>query len=230
MRSVLVETNWVVDWAAPVHHRKSGAERLLERARAGEFRLHVPSVSLVEARKVITTRFVPRREAHALRTFAHQLAAEGRLSEVEQQVVARVCASFEDRFSNELQGLDGRIGALAALPYVEVYALDDEMLAESVRLASEPGLDLAPFDAAIFSSVLVLGRRLRQAGVEVCFAELDADLQPWRRDKSTGQWGRKQPLSRLYDEAQIWVYGDFDLGHPDPGAGWVGWSLRGEPA
>ena len=53
MLHVLVETNWVVDLLAPAHHRKPNAIDLLERASQGELCLHLPSLSVMEAKKVI---------------------------------------------------------------------------------------------------------------------------------------------------------------------------------
>lgn len=55
-RHVFAETNWVVDIAAPMLSRNPGATKLLARAAAGELTIHVPSISLAEARKVIRER------------------------------------------------------------------------------------------------------------------------------------------------------------------------------
>jgi len=41
MQHVFVETNWLHDYAAPAHHKVPDAVTLLERARRGEFTLHI---------------------------------------------------------------------------------------------------------------------------------------------------------------------------------------------
>jgi hypothetical protein len=46
MRHVFVETNWVVDWAAPIHHQDAAAAKLLADAEAGRHRLYLPAVCL----------------------------------------------------------------------------------------------------------------------------------------------------------------------------------------
>jgi len=43
----------------------------------------------------------------------------------------------------------------------------------------------------------------------------DADLQPW--DK---RGNAKQLLTKLYDEALVWVYGDFGMNAPERPDGW----------
>ena len=84
------------------------------------------------------------------------------------------------------------------------------MLERAVHL-STMDLQLKPFDQAILAAVLVRAEDLRNAGAaDVCFCEKDSDLQPWdKRDEA------KQPLTNLYDESAVWVYGDFSLRAPD---------------
>jgi hypothetical protein len=83
------------------------------------------------------------------------------------------------------------------------------MLIRAVELSIQ-NLQLEPFDQAILAAVLVRAEALRDQGADdVCFCELDGDLQPW--DKN----GRnKLPLVTLYDAARIWVYGDFSMANP----------------
>jgi hypothetical protein len=50
---VFIETNWVVDYAAPAHYRDPVAERLLNLAHCGEIQLHLPVICLSEARRPI---------------------------------------------------------------------------------------------------------------------------------------------------------------------------------
>ena len=53
MPHVFVETNWLPDYAAPAHHKVPDAVRLLERGQRGEFILHIPNVSFMEASQSI---------------------------------------------------------------------------------------------------------------------------------------------------------------------------------
>jgi len=69
MPHVFVETNWVVEYAAPAHARVRKAIALAQRAASGEVRLYVPSVCLSEARYPIRTKFHPRRPAEAVRNY-----------------------------------------------------------------------------------------------------------------------------------------------------------------
>jgi len=80
MRQVFVETNWVVDFAAPANHKSSAAVDLFERARAGELRLHLPLPCLTEARHPLLTRFQPRGQADAVRNFLTSAAASSNVN------------------------------------------------------------------------------------------------------------------------------------------------------
>ena len=64
-----------------------------------------------------------------------------------------------------------------------------------------------PFDHAILAGILVYSSRLWNQGERgISFAEIDSDLQPW------GSKGApKDDLRKLYDDAHVWVYGDFTL-------------------
>ncbi len=55
MLHVFVETNWVVDYAAPAHRQTPAAHGLMERARKGELKLLLPALCISEARKVIVS-------------------------------------------------------------------------------------------------------------------------------------------------------------------------------
>jgi len=44
MRHVFVETNWVVECAAPAHHKTPAALELLKRAASGELKLYLPVI------------------------------------------------------------------------------------------------------------------------------------------------------------------------------------------
>ena len=115
----------------------------------------------------------------------------------------------------ELERLDATLQTLRQEPGVEVFALSEAMLERAVTL-SLLGLDLKPFDQAILAAVLVRAEELFGAGEqELAFCEIDSDLQPWDKNGNP-----KQPLTRLYDAARVWVYGDFALGYPSRPEGW----------
>jgi hypothetical protein len=59
MPQVFVETNWLHDFAAPAHRKVPDAVTLLERARRGEFLLHIPNISFAEARHSIQAKGQP---------------------------------------------------------------------------------------------------------------------------------------------------------------------------
>ncbi len=87
-----------------------------------------------------------------------------------------------------------------------MFALDDEMLDLANELALE-NVAQKPFDHAILAGTLVSSLRLWNKGERgIAFAELDSDLQPWGQ-----KGGPKDDLRKLYDDAHIWVYGDFTL-------------------
>jgi len=59
-KTVIVETNWVVDVVAPAHLQNPQALKLLTQARDSEIDLYVPAICLAEARETIPRRFAPR--------------------------------------------------------------------------------------------------------------------------------------------------------------------------
>ncbi len=209
MKHVFVETNWVVEYAAPAHRRTAEASSLIERAAAGELRLYIPSISLSEARNPIRTKFHPRSAADTIRKYLGWATDDGSAKADEAVTVRRVLDRYEAAVTAELENLDERLRLMQSLPGVEVFALHEGMLARSVELSTQ-NLDLKPFDQAILAAVLVRSEELRDQGEnDVSFCELDGDLQPW--DKK-GQV--KQPLKALYDAAHVWVYGDFAMEKP----------------
>jgi len=209
MTHVLVETNWVVAYAAPAHARVREAIALAQKAASGEVRLYVPSVCLSEARYPIRTKFHPRRPAEAVRNYMAWAVAEGTLSAEEGGVARRVLDRYETSVLAELAGIEDRLRLLQNRPGIEVFPLNEEMLRRAADLSTQ-NLDLKPFDQAILAAVLVRGEALRAEGAdEVSFCELDGDLQPWDKNGRS-----KEPLTALYDSAGIWVYGDFDMASP----------------
>ena len=83
------------------------------------------------------------------------------------------------------------------------------MLARATALALA-GIAPKPFDHAVLAGILVSAQRLWESGERgLSFCEADADLQPW------GRYGDVKPeLRAAYDQAHIWVYGDFTLTQP----------------
>ena len=95
--------------------------------------------------------------------------------------------------------------------------MDERALERSLSVAIQR-LELKPFDTAILCSVLGRAETINQnaPAAELFFCELDGDLQPWDRD------GRRKPaLAQLYDDARVWVYGDFEMKSPDRPPSWA---------
>lgn len=220
---VFVETNWVFGHIAPEPYRDLEASNLLDRARRGEVVLHLPALSLVEARHVIPHRIKPGREAKVIRNFLTWGRQRATISPADREATLRVLSQFESGVERALQGLDANLTEIRQTPNVDIFALDDRMLEMSLRLG-ELGLVLNPFDQAILAGVLGRADELREQGeTNFSFCELDSDLQPWDTSGSL-----KLPLKHLYDERGIWVYGSFDMLVPPRPAGWPG-APRGSP-
>ncbi len=95
------------------------------------------------------------------------------------------------------------------------------MLERAIALA-QADLSLQPFDQAILAAVLGRAEELRSQGeTDLCFCVTDADLQPW--DK---RGNAKRLLTKLYDEALVWVYGDFGMNAPERPASWPGLNAK----
>ena len=203
---VLVETNWVVDVAAPAHLQSPQAIQLLRQADAGEFKLHVPAICLAEARETIPRRFTPRSRSEDLRKFVRWARDEGRVSAEDAKAAFRIFDQFDGLVANELTKVSERLDALAKHPGLSTFPLSEPMLEQQMSIGAMD-LSLKPYDLAVLAAVIVKSEELQQEGHPwVGFCELDSDLQPW--DK----FGARKPiLSDLYDNARIWVYGDFLL-------------------
>jgi hypothetical protein len=205
---VFVETNWLFACVAPAHHQVLDALELLDRAKQGEFTLHLPNVCIGEARRAVRAKCQPRTEAKAIRQFL-EFAASQSVSEADGVTVRTILDKYESSIKNDLDALDHRIRALTGLCYVNVFALDEDMLARTTELALA-GVSHGPFDQAVLASVLVGAERLWESGDRMLsFCELDSDLQPWGRSGET-----KPDLTAAYDRAHVWVYGDFKLNWP----------------
>lgn len=201
---ILVETNWVVDVTAPAHLQSPQAIQLLQRADAGELKLFVPAICLAEARETVPRRFAPRSRSEDLRKFVRWARDEGRISLEDAKAAFRVFDQFDGLVANELTKVSERLDALASHPGLNVFSLSEPMLERQVSIGAMD-LSLKPYDLAVLAAVLVKSEEFQQEGhLWVGFCELDSDLQPW--DK----FGARKPiLSDLYNDARIWVYGDF---------------------
>lgn len=209
MRHVFVETNWVVAYAAPKHLQVPAAAQLLQKASAGQLKLYLPSLCLTEARHPLRTKFQPRSTADSVRQYLRWAASEGKVEAHSAETVRVLLDQYEAAVSAELDQLDERLRELTQHSGLKVFALSESMLEKAVQLATM-NLDLKPFDQAVLAAVLVEAEHLLSEGADdLAFCELDSDLQPWDKNGRT-----KQPLTALYDAAQVWVYGDFALESP----------------
>jgi predicted nucleic acid-binding protein len=214
-RHVFVETNWVVDYAAPGHRRFPAARELLRRADEGELKLYIPSICLTEARGTIRRKFQPGSEAQAIRRFLAWATSKGEVTQDEHARMQSILNRFTQHVEAELGALDDTFEELRAHEgAVEVFALDERMLERAITLGASD-LYLKPFDQAVLAAVLVRAEQLRGAGKhDICFCELDADLQCWDR-----RGNPRLDLQALYDEVGVWVYGDFELRSPSRSGG-----------
>lgn len=215
MRHVFVETNWVVACAAPAHHKTPAALELLERARLEELMLHVPAISMAEARRPISERYQSRMEAERIRQYLLWARDQKIVTPENEAVVRGVIDQMENRVKADLAKLDQTLQDLGSAKGVDVFDLTQPMLGLCCEL-SYTKLGLQPFDQAILAAILVRADDLAKEGVtETEFCELDQDLQPW--DKKSNP---KSLLTELYDARRIWVYGDFLLQSPEKYEGW----------
>lgn len=215
MRHVFVETDWLVAYAAPAHHKIPEAVELLSRASAGEIRLYLPSICISEARRPLNEKFQSRSAADRVRDFLRWAKREQLINSSEEENTRRVLDKMESRIKTDLSILDNVFASLKDEAGLEIFDLNQEMLVRCTEL-SYFKLELGPFDQAILAAVLVGAEEIAKAGAsDIAFCELDSVLQPWGRSGP-----RKEKLTKLYDDALIWVYGDFLLANPEMPANW----------
>lgn len=218
MKHVFVETNWLVDYAAPGHHKTEKARTLLERADAGELKLLLPAVCLTEARRVILYKFTPAQDARTFRRLFRWIR-ETQGIPAEQDTMIHALNRFQREAEQEQKNIGATLSSLAEPsehPGLEVFHLSQPMLERAAWLALQD-LYLEPFDQAILAAVLVRAEGLRDAGeADVCFCETDQDLCPWGKKVD-----RVVLLKRLYDSAHVWVFDDFALNGPQPPLDWL---------
>ncbi|MBX3467338.1 MAG: hypothetical protein KF878_10645 [Planctomycetes bacterium] len=222
---VFVETNWVVEFAAPAHLRSAIAEALLIRAGAGEFRLQIPAICLREGENTIYRKFQPKAADH-LREFRRWARKLGLVPTEENEHAIKFLDRYEETVRAGLSGVRARLNGLEASPGVDVYPLTQAMLERALSLRTEVSSDLQPFDEAILAAVLERARELQEVGaVELVFCELDSDLQPWTKGGT-----RREEVARLYDAVGVWVYGDFEMRGPSRPPGWPAGAAGHDPS
>jgi hypothetical protein len=213
VRHVFVETNWLVAYGAPAHHKIPAAIDLLQRANAGEVKLYLPSICLAECRRPIREKFQVRLEADRVRKFLLWARDNSFVDEQTGETVRQTLDRMESVVKRDLDRLENLLGGLREQPGLEIFNLTEGMFERCVEFSH---LGLNPFDQAILSSILVKAEFLRKDGIErFAFCEADSDLQPWDRVGDS-----REPFVTLYDQAAIWVYQDFLLDKPEMPADW----------
>jgi hypothetical protein len=184
------------------------AVKLLERAKRGEFELHIPNVSFAEARQSIQTKCQPV-DGPGIHRYVRWAHNQGELDDEQAREAHELAERYVQSISKELGAVPSILKEVASLPCVKVFAFDDEMLDLANQLASTKAAQ-KPFDHAILAGILVCSSRLwNRGGRGTSFAEIDSDLQPWG-----AKGAPKDDLRKLYDDAHVWVYGDFTLRFP----------------
>lgn len=204
-----METNWLVGCLAPAHHKVFAALGLIERAKNGEIVLHLPAICIAECQRPIRDKFQVKLEADRVRKFLLWAKSNAIMKPDEEETVRRTLDQMEGLVKRDLDRLADSLKDLCAQKGVEVFHVEEEMWLRNTEL-SHLGLQLQPFDQAILACILVKAEMLQLQGVvRLAFCEADSDLQPW--DKAGES---KEPLLKLYDQAAIWVYGDFLMQRP----------------
>ena len=125
MYHVFVETNWVHDYAAPAHHKVPEAVTLLERAKRGEFILHIPNVSFAEARQSIQTKCQPV-DGPGIHRYIRWAHGNGELNDEQAREAHRLADRYVQGINKELNTVPSLLKEVAGLPCVKVFAFDEE--------------------------------------------------------------------------------------------------------
>ncbi len=175
--------------------------------------LHLPSVCITECRRPIREKFQVRPQADSVRRFLLWAKQRNLIDPNTDEVVRQTLDRMEGLVKSDLEKMDDLLEGLRKEAGLEIFGMDAAMLERSSELSN---LGLQPFDQAILACILVKAERLRETGVErFAFCEADSDLQPWDRRGDS-----KEPLVTIYDQAGIWVYGDFLLEQPEMPENW----------
>lgn len=150
-----------------------------------------------------------------MRDFLRWAKREQVINSSEEEYTRRVLDKMESRIKTDLSNLNDIFASLKDEAGLEIFDLNQEMLVRCTDL-SYLSLELGPFDQAILASVLVKAEEIAKTGTnQIAFCELDSGLQPWGRSGP-----RKETLTKLYDDALVWIYGDFLLANPEMPADW----------
>ena len=106
---IFVETDWLFAYAAPAHHQVPAAAELLDRARRGEFTVHMPNICLGEARQAILTKCQPGHEANALRRFLTWGLPAGHVTEADAATARVILSKYESSIKQDLDNLDNTL-------------------------------------------------------------------------------------------------------------------------
>jgi hypothetical protein len=154
MAHLFAETNWLHDYAAPAHHKAAEAVTLLERAKRGEFTLHIPNVSFAEARQSIQTKCQPV-DGPGIHRYIRWAHKNGELNDEEAGEAHQLAERYVQSIHKELSAVPSILNGLASLSCVEMFALDDEMLDLANHLALTK-VAQKPFDHAILAGIIGL--------------------------------------------------------------------------
>jgi uncharacterized protein YeaO (DUF488 family) len=143
---------------------------------------------------------------HRYIRWAHK---NGKLNDEQAEEAHQFAEKYLQDINGELSAVPAILKKVADLSCVMMFALDDEMLDLANQL-SLTKVAQKPFDHAILAGILVSCSRLWNRDERgISFAEADGDLQPW-----ASKGAPKDDLRKLYDDAHVWVYGDFTLQFP----------------
>ncbi len=133
----------------------------------------------------------------------------------EDEIVRRALDRMESSVKRDLNRLENTLADLKRKSGLEIFDIT-QTIAERCTDLSFMSLNLQAFDQMILSAVLVRSEELVRSGEQdIAFCQIDADLQPWDKNRNL-----KQPLASLYNNARVWVYGDFLLQTPAKPSDW----------
>lgn len=156
---VFVETNWLIEVARPIPAPE--AQRLLERSRAGDLQLHVPWVSVHEAKRTLDR--IIREDLGFPETMMGFVVAEfiaGRLTPQDKQVADALAARGAQNRKYAIANIGPTIDAL--LGGVEIIAPSEPAIAKTLALYSVKSLK--PWDELVLGAVLTKASDLHAAG------------------------------------------------------------------
>ena len=165
-------------------------------------------MSFAEARQSIQTKCQPV-DGPGIHRYIRWAHKNGEFNDDQAREAHQLADRYVQGITRELGAVPAILRQVAGFSFLRMFALDDEMLDLANHLAFTT-VAQKPFDHAILAGILVAGSRLWNEGERgISFAEIDSDLQSW------GPKGApKDDLRQLYDNAHVWVYGDFTLQFP----------------